>query len=137
MAASLCTRVRTGLQLTSLLCTSCRVQNVCLQAALLAGSKWRIEHGFARSGTEYGPLTDLPDWSFADGRPAPPMKGHIRRKQERADFARRVVQLSSQVDEGMQRWRKQLEEKEVEEKQRTALQLKSKGALHKQIKSKK
>lgn len=22
-------------------------------------------HGLARSGTEYGPLTDLPDWSFA------------------------------------------------------------------------
>ena len=22
-------------------------------------------HGLSRSGTEYGPLTDLPDWSFA------------------------------------------------------------------------
>lgn len=24
-----------------------------------------FRHGLARSGTEYGPLTDLPDWSFA------------------------------------------------------------------------
>ncbi|CAL8376975.1 unnamed protein product [Boreogadus saida] len=31
-----------------------------------AGKKWRTEHGLAPSGTEYGPLTDLPDWSYAD-----------------------------------------------------------------------
>ncbi|KAM3842422.1 low-density lipoprotein receptor-related protein 10 [Diretmus argenteus] len=30
-----------------------------------AGQKWRLEHGLARSGSEYGPMTDLPDWSFA------------------------------------------------------------------------
>uniref|UniRef100_A0A665V432 Large ribosomal subunit protein mL52 n=1 Tax=Echeneis naucrates TaxID=173247 RepID=A0A665V432_ECHNA len=56
------------------LSTTCGVQ---------AGEKWRKQHGLARSGTEYGPLTDLPDWSYADGRPAPPMKGHLRRRQER------------------------------------------------------
>ncbi|XP_042368649.1 39S ribosomal protein L52, mitochondrial, partial [Plectropomus leopardus] len=58
--------------------TTCGVQ---------AGEKWRKEHGLSRSGTEYGPLTDLPDWSYADGRPAPPMKGQLRRKQEREVLA--------------------------------------------------
>ncbi|KAG8596175.1 hypothetical protein GDO81_001762 [Engystomops pustulosus] len=54
---------------------------------LCAGQEWRIKHGFARSGSEYGPLTDLPDWSFADGRPAPQWKGQIRRKEENKEFA--------------------------------------------------
>lgn len=68
-------------------------------------------HGLARSGSEYGPLTDLPDWSFAglisflfvflhrfavfnvstllvaDGRPAPPLKGQLRRKEGREVLA--------------------------------------------------
>ncbi|MEE6527439.1 hypothetical protein FKM82_028823, partial [Ascaphus truei] len=51
-------------------------------AALSAGKAWRLRHGFAPSGSEYGPLTDLPDWSFADGRPGVPWKGQIRRKEE-------------------------------------------------------
>ncbi|XP_069044818.1 large ribosomal subunit protein mL52 [Lepisosteus oculatus] len=98
-------------------------------AGAQAGSKWRIDHGFARSGSEYGPLTDLPDWSFADGRPAPPLKGQIRRQKEREEFARRVVTLSSEVDSGMEKWRQRQEEaRQSVEKQRSLL-LKPKGQL--------
>ncbi|XP_078391432.1 large ribosomal subunit protein mL52 [Cetorhinus maximus] len=69
--------------------------------------KWRLGHGLAKSGTEYGPLTDLPDWSFADGRPAPPLKGQIRRRQECEDMARRIMMLTGEMDRGMERWREQ------------------------------
>ncbi|KAG1936218.1 39S ribosomal protein L52, mitochondrial isoform d [Pimephales promelas] len=69
-----------------------------------AGKKWRLENGLARTGSEYGPITDLPDWSFADGRPAPPLKGQIRRQKQREDFARRAVYLNAEVDEGMKKW---------------------------------
>ncbi|KAF3697849.1 39S ribosomal protein L52, mitochondrial [Channa argus] len=100
--------------------TTCGVQ---------AGEKWRKEHGLARSGTEYGPLTDLPDWSFADGRPAPPMKGQLRRKQEREALARRIVMLNSEVDRGIERWsQKQEETKRIEEHKKSLL-LKPKGKL--------
>ncbi|KAJ8344686.1 hypothetical protein SKAU_G00288790 [Synaphobranchus kaupii] len=92
-----------------------------------AGKKWRAENNLARSGTEYGPLTDLPDWSFADGRQAPPLKGQERRKREREEFARRVVLLSSEVDRGMQRWREGKEEEKATEERKKSLQLKPKG----------
>ncbi|GAB1298859.1 39S ribosomal protein L52, mitochondrial [Apodemus speciosus] len=52
-----------------------------------AGSQWRLQQGLAANPSGYGPLTELPDWSFADGRPAPPMKGQLRRKAERETLA--------------------------------------------------
>uniref|UniRef100_UPI0037E99400 large ribosomal subunit protein mL52 n=1 Tax=Semicossyphus pulcher TaxID=241346 RepID=UPI0037E99400 len=100
--------------------TTCGVQ---------AGDKWRRENGLSRTGSEYGPLTDLPDWSFADGRPAPPMRGQLRRKQEREVTARRIVMLSSEVDRGMEAWREKQEEAKRMEEQKKSLLLKPKGKL--------
>ncbi|XP_061109060.1 39S ribosomal protein L52, mitochondrial [Conger conger] len=98
-----------------------------LTAGNRAGQKWRLENNLAANGTEYGLMTDLPDWSYADGRPAPPLKGQERRKKEREEFARRVVLLSSEVDGGMQRWREGKDEAKATEERRKALQLKPKG----------
>ncbi|XP_018601944.1 39S ribosomal protein L52, mitochondrial-like isoform X2 [Scleropages formosus] len=94
-----------------------------------AGSKWRLEHGLARSGSEYGPLTDLPDWSFADGRPAPLMKGQLRRQKEREEFARRVVVLSTEMEAGMQKWRVKKEEEQIMREKKKSQLLKPKGKL--------
>ncbi|KAM9827888.1 large ribosomal subunit protein mL52 [Neosynchiropus ocellatus] len=97
--------------------------------SLQGGQSWRKDHGLPRSGSEYGPLTDLPDWSFADGRPAPPMKGMLRRRQEREALARRIVMLNSEVDKGIESWQAQEEKtKRMEEHQRSLL-LKPKGRL--------
>ncbi|KAM9837022.1 large ribosomal subunit protein mL52 [Aulostomus maculatus] len=93
------------------------------------GQKWRLQHGLARSGSEYGPLTDRPDWSFADGRPAPPMKGSLRRKQEREVVARRIVMLNSEVDRGLEMWQEKQEEARKLEEHRKSLLLKPKGRL--------
>nr|XP_020496026.1 39S ribosomal protein L52, mitochondrial isoform X2 [Labrus bergylta] len=94
-----------------------------------AGDKWRKENGLSRTGSEYGPLTDLPDWSFADGRPAPPLKGHLKRKQQREDIARRIVMLSSEVDMGIEAWREKQEEAKRVEEHKKSLLLKPKGKL--------
>ncbi|XP_036131493.1 39S ribosomal protein L52, mitochondrial isoform X2 [Molossus molossus] len=56
-------------------------------AAARAGGQWRLQQGLAANPSGYGPLTELPDWSYADGRPAPPMKGQLRRKAQREKFA--------------------------------------------------
>ncbi|XP_077356233.1 large ribosomal subunit protein mL52 [Festucalex cinctus] len=98
------------------------------------GQKWRLEHGLARSGSEYGPLTDLPDWSFADGRPAPPMKGMLRRRQEREELARRIVMLDAEVDRGIESWRERGEEAQRMEEHKRSLLLKPKGKLLKKKK---
>ncbi|XP_058594483.1 large ribosomal subunit protein mL52 isoform X4 [Neofelis nebulosa] len=96
--------------------------------AARAGSQWRLQQGLAANPSGYGPLTELPDWSYADGRPAPPMKGQLRRKAQREKFARRVVLLSQEMDAGLQAWQlRQQKLQEEERKQKNAL--KPKGAL--------
>ncbi|XP_056318776.1 39S ribosomal protein L52, mitochondrial [Danio aesculapii] len=99
-----------------------------------AGIKWRLENGLPRGGSEYGPLTDLPDWSFADGRPAPLLKGQIRRQKQREEFARRAVYLNAEMDEGMKQWHESKEAKKQKEEHVKSLLLKPKGNLFKQKK---
>nr|XP_040132258.1 39S ribosomal protein L52, mitochondrial isoform X1 [Ictidomys tridecemlineatus] len=102
----------------------------CPEATLQrVGSGWQpVETpGLAANPSGYGPLTELPDWSYADGRPAPPMKGQLRRKTQREEFARRVVLLSQEMDAGIQAWQlRQQKLQEEERKQKNAL--KRKGA---------
>ncbi|XP_028851672.1 large ribosomal subunit protein mL52 isoform X2 [Denticeps clupeoides] len=57
------------------------------------------------------------------------MKGQIRRRKEREEFARRVVSLSSEIDNGMQRWRDGKEEEKRLEERKKSLLLKPKGKL--------
>ncbi|XP_076983344.1 large ribosomal subunit protein mL52 isoform X3 [Tamandua tetradactyla] len=63
------------------------VRRVHCSAAARAGGEWRLGQGLAANPSGYGPLTELPDWSYADGRPAPPMKGQLRRKAQREKLA--------------------------------------------------
>uniref|UniRef100_A0A8C5VJW6 Large ribosomal subunit protein mL52 n=2 Tax=Microcebus murinus TaxID=30608 RepID=A0A8C5VJW6_MICMU len=35
-------------------------------AAAWAGSQWRLQQGLAANPSGYGPLTELPDWSYAE-----------------------------------------------------------------------
>ena len=63
-----------------------------------AGQQWRLSRGKARSGTEYGPLTDTPDWCFADGRPAPPTKAYVRRAQRQRKIGERIQRLISEME---------------------------------------
>uniref|UniRef100_A0A4W3GNA7 Large ribosomal subunit protein mL52 n=1 Tax=Callorhinchus milii TaxID=7868 RepID=A0A4W3GNA7_CALMI len=83
-------------------------------------------HGFAKSNSEYGVLTDNPDWSFADGRSAPPLKGQIRRQREAEETAARVLLLSREMERGREKWERQkdLNEQIKEEKRATELQRK-------------
>ncbi|XP_005613797.1 39S ribosomal protein L52, mitochondrial isoform X3 [Equus quagga] len=96
--------------------------------AARAGSQWRVHQGLAANPSGYGPLTELPDWSYADGRPAPPMKGQLRRQAQREKFARRVVLLSQEMDAGLQAWQLRQQEKLQEEERKQKNALKPKGA---------
>ncbi|XP_050999020.1 39S ribosomal protein L52, mitochondrial isoform X2 [Acomys russatus] len=90
-----------------------------------AGGQWRLQQGLAANPSGYGPLTELPDWSFADGRPAPPMKGQLRRKAQREKLARRVVLLTQEMDAGLQAWK--LRQQKLEEERKQENPLKPKG----------
>ncbi|KAA0723144.1 39S ribosomal protein L52, mitochondrial [Triplophysa tibetana] len=121
MAASLRSFCNTVLKQTTR-----QISSTCVTCA---GNKWRLEHGLARSGSEYGPLTDRPDWSHADGRPAPPLKGQIRRQNQREEFAKRAVYLNAEMDEGMNQWQKRKNKERQKEEHLRSLMLKPKGNL--------
>ncbi|KAB0370385.1 hypothetical protein FD755_018347 [Muntiacus reevesi] len=103
--------------------------------AARAGSQWRLRQGLAANPSSYGPLTELPDWSCADGRPAPPMKGQLRRKAQREKFARRMVTAAIKLKDRKwmldyrHAWQLRQQEKLKEEKRKQQTALKPKGAL--------
>ncbi|XP_071656643.1 uncharacterized protein [Patagioenas fasciata] len=62
-------------------------------------------HGLSPGSSGFGPLRDLPDWSFVDGRPAPLWKGQQRRLRENEELARRAVGLIGALDAAASRGR--------------------------------
>ncbi|XP_076983346.1 large ribosomal subunit protein mL52 isoform X5 [Tamandua tetradactyla] len=42
------------------------VRRVHCSAAARAGGEWRLGQGLAANPSGYGPLTELPDWSYAE-----------------------------------------------------------------------
>mmetsp|Transcript_31146 Transcript_31146/g.81650 ORF Transcript_31146/g.81650 Transcript_31146/m.81650 type:complete len:128 (-) Transcript_31146:374-757(-) len=68
-----------------------------------AGQKHRMSRGKARSANEYGPLTDLPDWSYEDGTPAPPTEAQIRRERQQSGLLKRIGRLQSEMEHAASR----------------------------------
>ncbi|XP_014678789.1 PREDICTED: 39S ribosomal protein L52, mitochondrial-like [Priapulus caudatus] len=74
--------------------------------AQLAGSKWRQAHGLPDAfDSDYGPFVDKPDWSYADGRPAPPTSGMKQRKEERKVLATQALQHLRAMERGKEGYR--------------------------------
>ncbi|KAK7469854.1 hypothetical protein BaRGS_00036132 [Batillaria attramentaria] len=73
--------------------------------------KWGLER-FPRDPTnKTGPLTDLPDYTYLDGRPTPLNKGQLKRKKENYELAKRIVTLVQEMEGAKEKYaRKQQEE---------------------------
>eukprot|EP00055_Hartaetosiga_balthica_P002989 m.6012 g.6012 ORF g.6012 m.6012 type:complete len:146 (+) comp2528_c0_seq1:222-659(+) len=67
---------------------------------LHAGQKHRLSQGDSRSGTEYGVLTDGPDWSYLDGDQSfqPMTKAQAKRQREMQKKEERVAELLKQIN---------------------------------------
>ncbi|XP_076811805.1 large ribosomal subunit protein mL52-like [Clavelina lepadiformis] len=46
----------------------------------------------------YGPMVDTPDWSYADGRPAPPGVRATARREIQKQICRRIIELNSDIN---------------------------------------
>lgn len=57
----------------------------------------RIRRGLSRTGTEYGPLTDLPDWSFPDGSPGYMTSGQKIRAANQYELAQDAMTIASEL----------------------------------------
>ena len=62
----------------------------------LPPSFWRRKRNLNNG---YGPLADTPDWSFLDGRPAPPGTLATQRKAIQRQICERIILLLSEIAE--------------------------------------
>uniref|UniRef100_A0A336M5A6 CSON004178 protein n=1 Tax=Culicoides sonorensis TaxID=179676 RepID=A0A336M5A6_CULSO len=77
---------------------------------------WRKEAGLSQNYTAEGPLTNLPDYTFMDGRPTPLGVRQKNRLLKQREYAERIVQLSAELDFAKDRYQKQINA-EVESRQ--------------------
>lgn len=76
---------------------------------------WRKAKGLPVSPSTRGPLTDLPDFSFVDGRPAPATHGQIRRSMQQRATMEKIVELLKEVEFAKKFHKDRLQAKEDEE----------------------
>ena len=67
---------------------------------VLAGGKFREKKGQAADGYSYGPLTDLPDWTYVDdGNNVAMTKRQIKRQIKRVKMGADISRLLKEIDE--------------------------------------
>lgn len=111
--------------------------------------KWRRENGLHPNPTSFGPLTNLPDYTFMDGRPTPlgvkiiaillywvfliaffvSQSRQKRRLLKQRELAATIVQMSAELDFAKQRHQTILREKEEKRERIIQNKLKPKGHL--------
>ncbi|KAH3772446.1 hypothetical protein DPMN_173784 [Dreissena polymorpha] len=63
------------------------------------GSTHRLMRGKSlQPENNYGPLVDLPDYTYLDGRPTPLTPEQRQKKQERREMAEQVMQYMQEID---------------------------------------
>uniref|UniRef100_A0A0X3NU65 Large ribosomal subunit protein mL52 n=1 Tax=Schistocephalus solidus TaxID=70667 RepID=A0A0X3NU65_SCHSO len=63
-----------------------------------SGGWYRSRRGLPAMGNEWGPLTDLPDYSFPDGKiPKITTVGQGRRALQQYEYTKRIMKLSSEI----------------------------------------
>ncbi|XP_026825535.1 39S ribosomal protein L52, mitochondrial [Ooceraea biroi] len=91
--------------------------------------KWRWRQGLTSNPTTFGPLTNLPDYSFKDGRPTPLGTRQKTRMDTQKQYAERIVKLVSEIDYAVDRHARQQEEEKRERQRILDSKLKPKGDL--------
>ncbi|KAH8372927.1 hypothetical protein KR009_008275 [Drosophila setifemur] len=110
-------------------------RSVSLTAARAIDQKWRAGRGLPENPNAFGPLTNLPDYTFLDGRTTPLGANQRRRLLKQQEIAAKIVELSGELDFAKQR-HVQLKEEAAAQKQRI-LQNKLKPKGHLLLKQKK
>ncbi|GAB1599567.1 hypothetical protein Ahia01_000234000 [Argonauta hians] len=104
----------------------CPVRSLGTTPALCAGSKYRFSQGKATNNSSYGPLTDLPDYSYLDGRPTELSMCQNRRREKRIEMASRVVRYIKELTDAKKIHQQRLELKSQQQQQQLQKQLKPK-----------
>ncbi|XP_044004325.1 39S ribosomal protein L52, mitochondrial [Aphidius gifuensis] len=79
--------------------------------------KWRRENRLPKNPNKFGALTNLPDYSFVDGKPVPFGIRQYQRIQKQREYLEKIQKLTSEVDYAVLRHAK-MQEKIMENRQK-------------------
>ncbi|XP_053963118.1 39S ribosomal protein L52, mitochondrial [Anastrepha ludens] len=91
--------------------------------------KWREQRGLPENPNAFGPLTNLPDYSFLDGRPTPLGANQKRRLKKQQEIAAKILTLSNELDFAKKRYARIQAEKAAEKENVLKGKLKPKGYM--------
>lgn len=86
-----------------------------------------FRQGLTTNPNKFGPLTNLPDYSFLDGRAVPLGMNQKRRMEKQLEYHQRIVELSAEVDFARDRYAKMQADQAEEKKSIIDGKLKRKG----------
>lgn len=91
--------------------------------------KWREEKKLPQNPNSFGPLTNLPDYSFANGKPVPYGSNQKRRIDAQRGHLVRIQELAGEIDYAVERHARI--QKEIQEKKQRIIdsKLKEKGKV--------
>ncbi|XP_039955535.1 39S ribosomal protein L52, mitochondrial [Bactrocera neohumeralis] len=91
--------------------------------------KWREQKGLPGNPNAFGPLTNLPDYSFLDGRATPLGSNQKRRLKKQQEIAAKIVTLSGELDFAKKRYARIQTEEAAAKENVIKNKLKPKGHL--------
>ncbi|XP_012058368.1 PREDICTED: 39S ribosomal protein L52, mitochondrial [Atta cephalotes] len=91
--------------------------------------RWRQKRGLTANPNTFGPLTNLPDYTFKDGRPTPLGVRQKARLDKQRDYAAKIIKLVGEVDFAVERHARMQEKKKEERQEILNNKLKPKGDL--------
>eukprot|EP00099_Drosophila_melanogaster_P019083 NP_610313.1 mitochondrial ribosomal protein L52 [Drosophila melanogaster] len=107
--------------------TSTAQRSIALTAPRAIDQKWRAAKGLPENPNAFGPLTNLPDYTYLDGRPTPLGANQKRRLIKQQEIATRIVELSGELEFAKQRHERLKANAESEKQRLIRSKLKPKG----------
>ncbi|KAJ0178101.1 hypothetical protein K1T71_005924 [Dendrolimus kikuchii] len=89
--------------------------------------EWRVARGLSVNKNAEGVLTDAPDYTYLDGRPTPLLHKQKLRMLRQQDYAKKIVEMCSELDFAKQRYQNMQRAKEQERQNIISNRLKPKG----------
>ncbi|GAB1866759.1 Large ribosomal subunit protein mL52 [Camponotus japonicus] len=89
--------------------------------------RWREKRGLTANPNAFSPLTNLPDYTFKDGRPTPLGIRQKARLDKQRNYAARIITLVGEIDYAVERHAKKQKQRIQRRQQILDNKLKPKG----------
>ncbi|XP_034106813.1 large ribosomal subunit protein mL52 [Drosophila nasuta] len=104
-------------------------RHIAISASRFIDQKWRADRGLTENPNAFGPLTNLPDYTYLDGRATPLGSNQKKRLLKQQEVAAKIVELSSELEFAKARHERLKSEAKAEKQRIIQNKLKPKGQL--------